>query len=150
MAQGGMAMVYVTDPAKREALVPQIREMCEKLEGVASVHDGNEGPKFGMPTPKENQGMGDLILFAKAGYAFQAGADKPQPVEATTNYLGTHGYPNSDPELDGVFIASGYGIKPAAKLGRMTNLDVAPTLAKLLQVELPPVEGRVLDEILAK
>jgi predicted AlkP superfamily pyrophosphatase or phosphodiesterase len=91
-----------------------------------------------------------LILFAKAGYAFQAAADKPNPVEATTNYLGTHGYPNSDPELDGVFIASGYGIKQSAKIGRMTNLDVAPTLAKLLQVELPDVEGRVLDEILAK
>lgn len=150
MAQGGMAMVYVTDPAKREELLPQLRKMCAELEGVASVHDGNEGPKFGMPTPKENQGMGDLILFAKASYAFQAGADKPQPVEATTNYLGTHGYPNSDPELDGVFIASGYGIKPGAQLGRMTNLDVAPTLAKLLQVDLPNVEGRVLDEILAK
>lgn len=150
MAQGGMAMVYVTDPAKREELLPKLRELCEKLEGVEKVHDGTEGPKFGMPTPKENQGMGDLILFAKAGYAFQAPVDKPNAIEVSTSYLGTHGYPNSDPELDGVFIASGFGIAKGAKLGRITNLDVAPTLANLLNVELSDVEGRVLDEILAK
>jgi len=92
--------------------------------------------------------MGDLILFAKPGYAFQKNADGEEAVIESRNYFGSHGYPSTDPELDGIFIAWGYGIKPGARLERISNLDVAPTLAELLGVPLPAVEGRVLREIL--
>jgi predicted AlkP superfamily pyrophosphatase or phosphodiesterase len=150
MAQGGMAFVYVTDPAKRAELLPKLRELCENMEGVAKVLDGSEGPTLGMPTPREHEGMGDLILYAKPGYAFQAAVDRPRVVETSTGYLGTHGYPNSDPELDGVFMAWGRGIRPGVRLKRISNLDVAPTLARLLKVELPEADGKVLTEILAE
>lgn len=149
MSQGGLAFVYVTDPAKRAALLPKLKTLCAGVEGVAKVIDGEQGPELGMPKPSENQGMGDLVLYAKAGYAFKDGVGGPV-VEESKGYLGTHGYPNSDPELDGIFIASGYGIKAGVKLPRMANLDVAPTLAELLEVKLPETDGRVLTEILAK
>jgi predicted AlkP superfamily pyrophosphatase or phosphodiesterase len=148
MAQGGMSFVYVTDPAKKAPLLPQLRELFTATEGVAQVIDGAAGPTLGMPTPAENQGMGDLILFAKPGYAFQRSFDGEDAVIVSTNYLGTHGYPNTDPDLDGVFIAWGYGIKPGMRIQRLSNLDVAPTLAELLGVKLPDVDGRVLREIL--
>lgn len=148
MVQGGMSFVYVTDPNKKTTLLPQLRELCQKLEGVGQVIDGTDGHKIGMPTPKENQGMGDLVLFAKDTYAFQAAVDREQEVETSTGYLGTHGYPNSDPELDGIFIAWGYGIKPGQTLKRISNLDLAPTMAKLLNVKLSDTDGRALDEIL--
>ena len=149
MPQGGLAFVYVTDPAKRAGLLPKLKTLCAGLEGVAKVIDGNDGPTLGMPTPAENQGMGDLVLYAKDGYAFFQGLDGAEVVRESKTYLGTHGYLNTDPELDGIFLASGYGIKPGVKLERVTNLDVAPTIAELLGVPLPNVEGRVLTEILA-
>jgi predicted AlkP superfamily pyrophosphatase or phosphodiesterase len=148
MTQGGLAFVYVTDPSKRDALKPKLRALFAKMEGMDKVLDGSEAPTLGMPTPEENQGMGDLILYAKAGYAFQGIVLGEEEVAESKNYLGTHGYLASDPELEGIFIASGYGIKPGAKLGRMSNLDIAPTLAELLGVKLPETEGRVLKEIL--
>ncbi|MDB6152321.1 MAG: Type phosphodiesterase / nucleotide pyrophosphatase [Chthoniobacteraceae bacterium] len=148
MAQGGMAFVYVSDPARREALLPQLRELFTSTEGVERVIDGTEGPTMGMPLPSENQGMGDLVLFPKAGYAFQSKFDGEEAVIVSTNYLGTHGYPNTDPQLDGAFIASGYGIKPGVTIPRITNLDVAPTIAELLGVKLPNPDGRVLKELL--
>jgi predicted AlkP superfamily pyrophosphatase or phosphodiesterase len=150
MPQGGMAFVYVTDPTKRSELVPKLKALCAGLEGVQQVLDGNDGPTLGMPTPAENQGMGDLVLYAKDGYAFFQGLDGADVVRESKIYLGTHGYINSDPELDGIFLASGYGIKPGVKLERVTNLDVAPTIADLLSVPLPNVEGRVLEEFLAR
>ena len=64
------------------------------------------------------------------------------------NYAGSHGYFNGDRELDGIFIASGAGIKRGARLERVRNLDVAPTIARLLDLTLPKPDGRVLDEIL--
>ena len=148
VAEGGMAFVYVNDPARRAELLPKLKPLCAGLEGVARVVDGADGPKFGMPTPTENQGMGDLILFAKPGYAFKDDSAGDATVAESKGYLGTHGYPASDPELDGMFIAWGYGIKPGARLERISNTDVAPTLAELLGVPLPNVEGRALRELL--
>lgn len=146
--QGGMAFVYVTDPAKKAELLPRLKTICAGVEGVAEVTDGTDGPKFGMPAPAENQGMGDFVLWAKPGFAFKDSAIGTSTLAEPTNYLGTHGYRNDDPELDGVFIASGYGIRPGATLDRVTNLDVAPTVAGLLGVKLENVDGRVLHEIL--
>jgi len=147
MAQGGLAFVYVTDPAKKAEVLPKLKTLCAGVEGVAKVIDGNEGPTLGMPTPAENEGMGDLVLYAKDGYAFKDGVTGAL-VDESKGYLGTHGYLNSDPELDGIFLAAGYGIQKGVTIPRMTNLDVAPTLAELLGVKLPLAEGRVLKEIL--
>lgn len=147
--QGGIAFVYVTDPARRAELVPRLKELFAQTEGVAEVIDAATGAHaLGMPTPAENQGMGELILYPKAGYAFSAVATGDTVVGPSVNYAGTHGYPSSDPELDGIFLAAGAGIKPGVRLDRVRNLDVAPTIARLLDVPLPNVEGRVLEEIL--
>ncbi len=146
--QGGMAFVFVNDPAQKSALLPQLRAQFSHLEGVERVLDASEGPSLGMPTPLENPGMGDLILFAKSGYAFQAPVAGEKEIIDSVGYLGTHGYPASDPELDGVFIASGYGIRKGVRLPRVSNLDVAPTLSRLLQISPPGNEGRALEELL--
>jgi predicted AlkP superfamily pyrophosphatase or phosphodiesterase len=149
MTQGGMAFIYITNPARKAELLPQLKELFTQTEGVERVLDGSEGPTLGMPTPEENQGMGDLILYPKAGYAFNASAAGESVVGPAENYSGTHGYPAEDPELDGIFIASGRGIKKGVTLERVANLDVAPTMARLMGLKLPQTDGRVLEEILA-
>lgn len=149
--QGGIAFVYVTDPARRAELGPRLKELFARTEGIAEVLDAaTEAPGRGMPTPAENQGMGELILYPKAGYAFSGAATGSEVVGPAINYGGTHGYSSADPELDGIFIASGAGIRAGTKVDRVRNLDVAPTIARLLDVPLPNVEGLVLEEILTR
>ncbi len=150
MTQGGMAFVYVTNPARKAELLPRLKELFLQTEGVDRVMDGEDGPTLGMPTPQENQGMGDLILYPKAGYAFKNDAAGEAVTAPSVNYGGTHGYMNTDPDLDGIFIASGRGIAKGVVLERMANLDVAPTIARLMGLTIPNVEGRVLEEILVK
>ncbi len=150
VAEGGMAFVYVTEPQRKAELLPALKKLFAASEGVASVHDGHDGPKFGMPKPEENQGMGDLFLFAKDGYAFKAEVVGTAAVAPTQGYLGTHGYRADDPDMDGIFIAYGNGIKRGVSLSRVANLDVAPTIARLLGLEIPQAEGRVLTEILGE
>jgi predicted AlkP superfamily pyrophosphatase or phosphodiesterase len=150
MAQGGMAFAYVTNPARRAELLPQLKEMFTSMEGIAGVIAGEKGHELGMPTPGENPGMGDLILYAKDGYAFRKEVTGDDVVIPAVNYAGTHGYRNSDPELDGIFIANGPDIKPGTVVERVNNLDVAPTLAKIMGVTLPEVDGRIIEEILKK
>lgn len=148
IAGGGLAFVHVTNSERKAELLPRLRDLFAGTEGVSKVVDGRDGPTLGMPTPEENQGMGDLVLFAKSGYAFKSDVQGEAVVAPTQGYLGTHGYLADDPDLDGIFLACGNGIRRGVSLPRVSNLDVAPTIARLLGVELPEVEGRVLAEIL--
>jgi predicted AlkP superfamily pyrophosphatase or phosphodiesterase len=150
MTQGGIAFVYVIDPSRKAELLPQLKELFSKAEGVERVIDASDAHSVGMPTPRENQGMGELILYPKNGFAFMSTAASDATIGPATNYGGSHGYFNGDRELDGIFVASGAGIKKGARLERVRNIDVAPTIAKLLDVTLPRVDGRVLDEILQR
>jgi hypothetical protein len=93
--------------------------------------------------------MGALFLTAKEGYAFSADPNGPAVVDTAPASLGAHGYVSTDPEIQALFIAFGRGIKPGVVLESVANLDIAPTAARLLDLELANVEGRVLDEILA-
>ena len=145
---GGMALVYVTDRKRTAELLPKLRELLGAVEGIERIVDGREGPSLGMPTPEKNPRMGDLILLAKTGYVFNDSAEGEEAVTPALGYAGTHGYLASDPELEGIFIASGRGIRKGVTLPRVSNLDLAPTMARLLELPLSRPEGRVLVEIL--
>lgn len=147
--QGGIAFVYVTDPARRAELLPKLKELFAGVEGVDRVFDATtEAHALGMPTPAENEAMGELILYPKAGYAFTGSAVGDIVNGPSVNYGGTHGYPNSDPELDGIFIAQGAGIRRGVKVDRVRNLDVAPTIARLLDIALPTADGKPMAQVL--
>lgn len=149
--QGGIAFVYVTDPARRAELLPKLEALFAAAEGVAQVLDASTAAHaLGLPAPAENEAMGDLILFAKEGYAFSGAATGNLAVAPAENYAGAHGYPASDPQLDGIFVVSGAGIKRGVKLDRVRNLDVAPTIARLLGVALPNADGQPIEAILAR
>jgi predicted AlkP superfamily pyrophosphatase or phosphodiesterase len=149
-AQGGIAFVYITDPARRAELLPKLKEMFAHTEGIDQVLDAETSAHgLGMPTPTENEAMGELILYPKAGYSLTGSAVGDVISGPTSNYGGTHGYPASDPELDGIFIANGAGIKKGVKLDRVRNLDVAPTIARLLDIKLPTADGHAMDAVLA-
>ncbi len=148
LAQGGLAFVYITDPARKTELLPRLKTLFEGAEAVDRVIDAREAHTLGMPTPEENPGIGDLILYPKSGHSFSSAATGTAGVGPAVNYAGSHGYFNGDPELDGIFVASGAGIRQGVRLERIRNLDVAPTIARLLGLDLPNVDGRVLEEIL--
>jgi arylsulfatase A-like enzyme len=69
------------------------------------------------------------------------------PAEVTT---GAHGYLSTEPKMNALFVASGAGIVPGARLEAVENVDVTPTAARLLGVPAPGVSGRVLAEILTE
>jgi hypothetical protein len=48
------------------------------------------------------------------------------------------------PEMRGILIAWGRGIKPGARLGVVHNTRVAATIARLLNLRMPTAEGEPL------
>ena len=149
---GGSAMIYVPDKSKLTTLTPKLKDLLGKLEGVERIYEPHEFAALGLPTPAQNDQMADLFVVAKDGYAF---THYPTGDEAVTDltpevYPGHHGYLASDPQLNGMFVAWGHGVKRGAQLGEIRNLDVAPTVAALLGLKMENVEGRVLAEALER
>ena len=50
--------------------------------------------------------------------------------------------------MNSLFVASGQGIRDGVTLPVIENIDVAPTVARILGLELPSTDGRVLTEVL--
>jgi predicted AlkP superfamily pyrophosphatase or phosphodiesterase len=149
--EGGIGMVYCTNPQTREADVRNVIDLFERKEGIAEIIGPERYEALGFPAQEKNAAMADLVLAASDGYAFSASAaseDFAVPVDAYANH-GTHGYLASNPRMTAAFIVAGRGIKRRARIGPVRNIDVAPTMARLLGQELAPVEGKVLKEILS-
>ena len=105
---------------------------------------------LGQATPEKDPRAPDLWLAAKEGYSFVDGRDGEDIVIKKETPNGTHGYLPDQPDMLGTLIMSGYGVKKGATLGKISNLDVAPTMARLLGVEMPTADGRVLEDGLEK
>ena len=142
LAEGGTADVYI-EKSQAAELLPQAIKALEGVEGIDRVVGQDGFAALGLPLPEKDPQMGQLLLTAKPGYAF-SGATGGPVTAAVPQTRGSHGYVASDPDMDALFIASGYGVKHKAKLDPIVNLDIAPTIAKLLGVALPTAKGKPL------
>ena len=145
MPEGGSAMVYVTDPTRRAKLVPELIQMFTGVEGVEQVYGVEDFAKLGLPTPSQSNQAPDLVLAAKPDYMFAN--ESEGDVITRLSAAGTHGYLNSDPQMQAIFIASGAGIPRGVQLGQISNLDVAPTIAALLGIKMRRTQGHAIEQI---
>ena len=151
VSEGGIAMVYFTDPATMADDKAKVFELMRTHEGIADILTPEQFAALRMPDPAKNRQMAELILVAKPGYAFNNEARGEESLTEVTLELGNqghHGFLSTNPKMNATFIASGRGIKPGATLELINNIDVAPTIAHLLGQKLPGADGRILTEIL--
>lgn len=149
VSEGGTAMIYVTVPDQSGAILERVKQALQGIEGIDKVVEPADYARYGLPHPTANEQMGALFLTAKDGYAFTAAVGGEVVVDAPAGSLGAHGYVGTEPDIRAMFVASGRGIKPGVTLDVIDNVDVAPTAARLLGVELKDVEGKPLNEILS-
>lgn len=147
--EGGVGMLYLTVPEKADEDRKQVLELFRGKEGIAEVLTPARFAELGLPLPTENRHMADLILVGKDGYGFSGSVSGDEFVVKSTSTLGTHGFLSTNPKMNAVFVASGAGIHQRDEVGVIENIDVAPTIARLLGVKLDSAKGRVLEDILA-
>ncbi|BFI97288.1 MAG: ectonucleotide pyrophosphatase/phosphodiesterase [Rhodanobacter sp.] len=160
--EGGFALVFQKDAtaASRQAL----KKLFEGKPGIRAALTPDEAAKMGWPTPPltmpahavalfrapptmSNQAP-DLLLYPDNDYEF---SDKDATrFDAPTLERGAHGYPNSEPLMQAIFIAAGPGIQGhGVQIPAFPNVDVAPTIARLLHVKFDDAQGKPLTGILA-
>jgi 2',3'-cyclic-nucleotide 2'-phosphodiesterase (5'-nucleotidase family)/predicted AlkP superfamily pyrophosphatase or phosphodiesterase len=101
---------------------------------------------------------GDVFALLKEGYNFDGTQDTPvirkgdtaptatvKPVLSVPNFYGAHGYDPTSPAMQAIFLAAGPDIANK-DLGQVNNIDIAPTIDKLLGVKpASTVDGKALD-----
>ena len=124
-SSGSQAAVYVKEKKDLRAVEKLLKE--ESSEGF-NILSKTEFKKLNIYPDA------DFVLISKIGFA-NSGGHKETEVEIQKTPKATHGYLGSLPQMKTVFLASGCGIKDK-NLGKMSMLEVAPTVAELLGIKL--------------
>lgn len=140
---GAQATVYVRKPELVEAVGKALEEQRVR-EGVATftLLDRDALDKLGAAPEAA------FAISGNDGYTISGGANRRTFFGDSNKVTGNHGPLPEEPKLHTGLIVNGAGVRGGASLDRARLIDVAPTVAKLLGVEMKDVEGRVLAELL--
>jgi predicted AlkP superfamily pyrophosphatase or phosphodiesterase len=150
VGQGGAALVYVLEQNKREAVIKRVEQMFAGLEGVSTVVGPEELKLHGLARPQDDPRSPDMVLFAREGYCFDESGSGPAATVPRRELRGMHGHDENLRCMYATFVAWGSGIKPRTRLGKIQNTNVAPTIARLLDLPLTAADGKVLAAALAE
>lgn len=149
--EGGIGLVYCTDPGQAPADREKFKELFAGQEGVADILLPDRFAEHGLPHPREYNQAPDAVLVAKDGYSVSGSAEGDTLIAANTEAktaLGSHGFISTMPKMNALCILSGSGIRSGVKLAAVENIDIAPTIAKLLGLEKFAADGKVLSAAL--
>ena len=138
-SSGGSAAVYVKDPAD----VPAVR----KALLAESVHEGKTLFELLDRPALDLLGYNPDAAFAiepAPGWAI-VGSLAPRTIMGSKPTVkGNHGQLPTRPGLSTGFLMAGPGVPAGTLIEKMSLVDVAPTVAKALGLEMPGAEGRQL------
>jgi predicted AlkP superfamily pyrophosphatase or phosphodiesterase len=150
VVQGGAAMIYILDSANRDAIIDKVTKAFQDVEGVEKVLGPDGMKQYHIADPKTDPHAPDMMLFADEGCTFGDTAGGALSFIEKPERKGTHGHDPLLPDLHATFVAWGQGIQSGTHLGEIKNIDVAPTIAALLHIDMPNTDGHPLTKILSK
>jgi arylsulfatase A-like enzyme len=142
---GGAAHVYVLDGAPRTT-PERLRERLAALSGI-EVLGPERFPDLGLPPPGPGSTQGDLMLAAASDVYFSGHATEAAVARAPV-YRAGHGHLPQIERLAAALVMAGPGVSSGVTLETAPMLSLAPTVARLLRVELPAAEAPPLLEAL--
>jgi predicted AlkP superfamily pyrophosphatase or phosphodiesterase len=150
--EGGVAYVYITKGAesRHAELMTKIRAAFAANPATDSVPTEEEIVAQGWPRPAANPTAFDVLAYAKEGWEFGGPAYSQHSATdvAVVPQTGAHGYPNTRPLMQAIFIASGAAVKKTGEIPAIPNVDVAATIAQILGVSQAGMDGKVPPGVL--
>jgi predicted AlkP superfamily pyrophosphatase or phosphodiesterase len=133
VGSGGVLQVYIAPG--RSDLLPTLRTLfadwtVDGEKPVERILTREEAGAVDLAHPDS----GDLVLFLREGYG--ALTIKGGSASAPTHVLGMHGFLNTYPDVQAIYLALGAGIAPGSA-GTVRNPEVAGRVADWLGIEKP-------------
>lgn len=147
-ASGGAAAIYLQDQHNEET--------AKALEEIfAEIHKEEGSPIWRVLSKKDAAKLGAdpraaLFLEAAPGFVISEQASGKKLTDKLGSSAGrtASGYLPSRSEMRGMLIAAGKGIKPNTQIEYARLVDIAPTIARLLGMELKASRGHAIAGIL--
>lgn len=153
---GGWTMsVELTDRFNRAADLPVLEKAFESLraEGIVRKIAGPEDMhKLGLPKFEESEyASGHYFLIPDIdSYLVADAASSSTTPRPRKNPAHSHGYLPEHPRMYPMLVLSGAGVKRHVTLPHARNVDIAPTIAHLLGLDMGNVSGKVLRDALTQ
>ena len=143
---GGAAYIHFrpNDKEARELAMRLIHEFAEnEANGIEAIYGRAELKELHVDD------RFDFMLEAKEGYAFEDNDEGEVIVDlhAQGKVYATHGYSPEKPDYTSNLIISGPRIKSGYDIGDACVIDIAPTIASILNIPFNECDGRALKEI---
>jgi predicted AlkP superfamily pyrophosphatase or phosphodiesterase len=138
---GGMAAILLHDP-NDQAVARQVRALLRKLaadpaNGIAEILDRDDLQKRGS-FPDAT-----FLVVLKPGY-YLGSATSGSLVTEIPGHRGSHGFSPEFPEMRASFFALGDGVASNRDLGLVDMRQIAPTVARILNVSMPTAKAEPL------
>jgi predicted AlkP superfamily pyrophosphatase or phosphodiesterase len=145
---GGSCAIVVRDADDRNTLA-RIQAVFTKWETQA------QSPIARLISHEELERMGAipqaaLMLEAAPGFSFDDSLTGPEVHPSEDTLRGTHGYLPTNPEMRASLVVYGVGVRSGAIVPLVQMVDIAPTIAVLLDLSLPHAEGKPIEQILQR
>lgn len=145
----GSAYIYLKNKSNAN-LKTRVNKILENLSlnpsnGIKTIYSNEELTALG------GDYNATFMLEGDAGFVFSEKVNDSLVISAITSMkkaLGTHGYSPENPNLNTFFLGSGPSFKNNITIENMNLIDIAPTLAKALNIDFPPCDGKILKELL--
>jgi predicted AlkP superfamily pyrophosphatase or phosphodiesterase len=143
LAEGGAAYIYET--RRTPELTAKIRAAFTANPATESVPTDEQISVQGWPSRSDNPAAFDVLVYAKEDWKFGTVLDHLNTTEPQT---GAHGYLNTRPLMQAIFIASGAAIRSTGEQPPFPNINVAATIAQILGLPQTGMDGKPLTAIL--
>ncbi len=143
-ASGGSAAVFVRNP-QDEKLVAEVEQAFRE------IHEKPESPIWRVTVRREAARLGAdprPVLFLDAAPLHTMSSKATGGTTGGADVRATSGYLPQRSEMRAALVIAGRGIKPGIRLEFARLVDIAPTISRLLGLELRTSRGRVLNEVL--
>jgi predicted AlkP superfamily pyrophosphatase or phosphodiesterase len=140
----GSAYIYLRDKNdtnlknRVEAVLAQYKNQNEY--GIEDIYSKTDIEKF------RTNPEADYMLEAKKGFFF-SNEWQGQAIVEKSKALGTHGFSPYKPDYNTFLLISGARAKKGVVLPKANLVDEGPTMARLLNLKMDNVDGRVLTEL---
>lgn len=143
---GGAAYLHIKNGDKEaeiSAVAALKNAMMDEGYGIERIYSRNELDNLHVDKAVK------YMVEARGGYSFDDKLGEQAIVDLKEKKIkhATHGYSPDKENYKCNFIVSGVKIKKDYQLGEIQMVDIAPTMAEILGVELKNCDGRALDEI---
>lgn len=151
--EGGIGLVYCTNPLEAKELRQTIESAFQGKEGVDQILFPDRFAEFGLPMPREYEQAPDAVIAAKEGFSVSASVEGSEFVEPNTKVgtsLGSHGFLSTHPRMNATCILWGKDIQAGRSITGIENTSIAPTIAKLLGLPQAEWDGDAMDAAIRK